>query len=72
MTDSEAKRLLTDLVNKFIKDPPEVQRLTDIVLDPNLPRPPVRYVLDCIYKSVSMPLPSTDKETADDLMHFFG
>lgn len=72
MTANEAQRLLKGLVDKFIKDPVEIQRLTDIALDLNFLRSPVKYVLDCIYKSASSPLPPKDKDIADDLMHFFG
>jgi hypothetical protein len=72
MDQGEARSVLNDLISIYVSDHSISERLRNIVQDRNLPRVPVRGVIDDIIKSKSDDFSKEDKEKIDDLMYYFG
>ena len=67
-----ATGLLVDLVDKYITDKTKKYELKNLLNSGSFDRPPVRGVLDDIYKYSSKPIEASDREDIDDLMYYFG
>lgn len=72
MDKANAIDTLKYLVDKYVSDVEKKNELIDLLNSPNLPRPPVRGVIDDLYNFKSKAIENSDRDKIDDLMYYFG
>lgn len=72
MDEKKAIEALKKLVSEYIEDPHKLTELDGLLSSTHLPAPPVRGVIDDIYRLRKKEISGTDKEVIDELMYYFG
>lgn len=72
LNDDEAKVKLKGLIERYISDKSEKERLIQVIEDPSRPGLPVRGVLEIIGKYKKQEYSEMEKEVISDLIYMYG
>ncbi len=72
MNDDQARRVMIDLVNRYLSSDPEKNDLIDIIKDKSRPGLPIRGVLENMRQYRTTDYSESDKELIEDLLYMYG